>query len=49
MLLHSLIGYDSHPAGMQLVFYVSVLVAIGLAMRWVGRARPAAAAVKNVV
>jgi high-affinity iron transporter len=49
MLLHSLIGYDSHPAGMQLVFYVSVLLAIGLAMRWVGRARPAAAAIKNAV
>lgn len=49
LLLHSLVGYDSHPAGMQLVFYVSVLVAIGLAMRWVGRARPAADAIKNVV
>jgi len=49
MLLHSLVGYDSHPAGMQLVFYVSVLVAIGLAMRWVGRARPAGNATKSVV
>ena len=32
MLLHTLIGYDSHPAGMQLVFYISVLLVIGFGM-----------------
>jgi high-affinity iron transporter len=32
MLLHTLIGYDSHPAGMQLVFYVAALIAIGTGM-----------------
>jgi high-affinity iron transporter len=37
MLLHGLIGYDSRPAGMQLVFYVIALVAIGAGMKW---ARP---------
>ncbi len=47
MLLHSLIGYDSHPAGMQLVFYVGVLLVIGLAMRGVGRARSAGRANKH--
>ncbi len=35
MLLHSLVGYDSRPAGMQLVFYVFVLASIGFGMRWV--------------
>jgi len=33
MLLHSLIGYDSRPAGMQLVFYIIVLVTIGVGMK----------------
>jgi high-affinity iron transporter len=33
MLLHTLIGYDSRPAGMQLVFYVTVLVSIALGMK----------------
>lgn len=33
MLLHSLIGYDSRPAGMQLVFYIIALVAIGAGMK----------------
>jgi high-affinity iron transporter len=31
-LLHSLIGYDAHPAGMQLVFYVAVILVIGAGM-----------------
>lgn len=31
-LLHSLIGYDAHPAGMQLVFYIAVILAIGVGM-----------------
>jgi high-affinity iron transporter len=37
MLLHSLIGYDSHPAGMQLVFYIATLIIIGAGMVWVAR------------
>ena len=42
MLLHSLIGYDSRPAGMQIVFYLVVLVAIFTGMKWVAaRPRPA--------
>jgi len=36
-LLHSLVGYEAQPAGMQLVFYVSVLAAIAVGMRWVHR------------
>jgi high-affinity iron transporter len=36
MLLHSLVGYDSRPAGMQIVFYVVALVVIGSGMKWVG-------------
>ena len=32
MLLHTLIGYDSQPAGMQLVFYLATLAAIGAGM-----------------
>jgi high-affinity iron transporter len=35
MLLHSLIGYDASPAGMQLVFYIATLVAIVAGMKWV--------------
>jgi high-affinity iron transporter len=31
-LLHSLIGYEAHPAGMQLVFYVAVILVIGAGM-----------------
>lgn len=34
-LLHGLIGYDAQPAGMQIVFYLVVLVAIAAGMRWV--------------
>ena len=37
MLLHSLIGYDSRPAGMQIVFYLTALVAIFIGMKWVAR------------
>lgn len=37
MLLHSLAGYDSRPAGMQLVFYISVLLAIYSGMQWADR------------
>jgi high-affinity iron transporter len=37
MLLHSLIGYDSRPAGMQLVFYLAALITIAAGMKWVAR------------
>jgi high-affinity iron transporter len=33
LLLHSLIGYDSRPDGMQLVFYIIALVTIGIGMK----------------
>ena len=39
-LLHSLVGYDARPAGMQIVFYVVVLVAIAAGMVWSARAAP---------
>jgi len=37
-LLHSLIGYDSRPDGMQLVFYIVTLATIGAGMKWAGYA-----------
>lgn len=39
MLLHSLIGYDSRPAGMQLVFFITVLLIISAGMKWVARSK----------
>lgn len=33
ILLHSLIGYDARPAGMQLVFYMVTLVTISIGMK----------------
>jgi high-affinity iron transporter len=36
-LLHSLVGYDAQPAGMQIVFYVLVLAVIAAGMRWAAR------------
>jgi high-affinity iron transporter len=39
-LLHSLVGYDARPAGMQIVFYVAVLVAIAAGMILVARSSP---------
>jgi high-affinity iron transporter len=41
-LLHSLVGYDARPAGMQIVFFVLVLVAIGVGMKWVKTGPPTA-------
>lgn len=38
-LLHGLIGYDASPAGMQVVFYITVLVVIGLGMKWASKPR----------
>lgn len=37
VLLHSLIGYDARPAGMQVVFYVAVLFVISLGMKLAGK------------
>lgn len=34
-VLHGLVGYDAHPAGIQVVFYVVVAVAIAAGMQWV--------------
>ncbi len=39
-LLHTLVGYDARPSGIQLLFYVATLCSIGLSMRLLGR-RPA--------
>jgi high-affinity iron transporter len=39
-LLHSFVGYEARPAGMQFVFYVLALVAIAAGMVWVGRSAP---------
>ena len=39
MLLHSLIGYDARPAGMQIVFYLSALLAISTGMKLANRPR----------
>jgi len=39
-LLHGLIGYDAQPAGMQLLFYVVVLVSIASGMFWVTQRGP---------
>ncbi len=36
-LLHGLIGYDARPAGMQVLFYLTVLVAITVGMRYTQR------------
>jgi high-affinity iron transporter len=37
MLLHSLIGYDARPAGMQLVFYIVTVIVITAGMKWVNQ------------
>ncbi len=37
VLLHGLIGYDPHPAGMQLIFYLAVLTIIAAGMKWAQR------------
>ena len=33
-VLHGLVGYDAHPAGMQVLFYVIVAIAIAAGTRW---------------
>src|SRR5262249_4719415 len=43
--LHTLIGYDARPAGMQLLFYAITAIAIAIGMRlWGQVARPTRAA-----
>lgn len=37
MLLHSLIGYDPKPAGMQIIFYITTLAVIAMGMTLAGR------------
>jgi len=39
MLLHSLIGYDSRPAGMQIIFYLAALFTISIGMKLARRPR----------
>jgi high-affinity iron transporter len=36
-LLHSLIGYQARPAGMQIGFYLATIIAIALGMKLVGK------------
>jgi len=36
-LLHSLVGYEDRPAGMQLVFYLTAMVSIAIAMSWASK------------
>jgi high-affinity iron transporter len=43
VLLHSLVGYEARPAGMQIVFYVAVLVAIAAGMTWINKSGPRSA------
>jgi high-affinity iron transporter len=38
--LHTLIGYDARPAGMQLLFYAITAIAIAIGMRLWGHVRP---------
>lgn len=36
-VLHALVGYEDHPTGIQLAFYLGTLLIIGSAMRTLGR------------
>jgi high-affinity iron transporter len=38
--LHTLVGYTAQPSGIQVVFYVAVLIVVGGLMRTVGRRPP---------
>jgi high-affinity iron transporter len=40
-LMRSLVGYEERPAGMQIVFYVLVLIVIGSGMKWLNHSTPA--------
>jgi len=37
MVLRGLVGYDARPSGMQVVFFVMVLIAISIGMKWSAR------------
>ena len=39
-VLHGLVGYDAHPAGIQVVFYVAVTVVIAACMRLAKQNKP---------
>jgi high-affinity iron transporter len=39
MLLHSLVGYDARPDGMQVIFYIAVLAIIAIGMKLAGKPR----------
>jgi high-affinity iron transporter len=39
-LLRSLVGYEDRPAGMQIIFFVLVFVAIGAGMKWLNNSAP---------
>jgi high-affinity iron transporter len=42
-VLHTLVGYDARPSGIQLLFYATTLLLIG-SLTWIlGRANPPAA------
>ena len=43
--LHILIGYDAHPAGIQMAFWLAVVVLLLIGMRMSTRAPPRAAPV----
>lgn len=47
ILLHSLIGYEPRPAGMQMVFYLLTVLAIAIGMKWVNHPQPALAHKKD--
>ena len=40
-VLRTLVGYEAQPAGMQLVFWLTTLGVIGVAMKLFGRPPPA--------
>lgn len=37
VVLHGLVGYDARPSGMQVVFFVMVLIVISIGMKWSAR------------
>jgi high-affinity iron transporter len=39
-LMRSLVGYEERPAGMQIIFYVLVLIVIGSGMKWFNSKSP---------
>ena len=42
-VLGTLVGYDAQPAGMQLLFWLTTLLTIGIAMKLFGRPAPISA------